>query len=159
MTTDTAPFEPGNPEGPIDVANEVTLLDLENEETYTARIVSALTVDDILATEDPADEPEGDTTISQPFDFTVRGYIESTANPQIPDSCGIDLTLVLDASGSIQSLKCGRDGSSGGARLPRCTEEHWLVRASDSIRDCHPGVRAPATTIDDAALDPRGRPR
>ncbi len=62
VTTDTEPYQPGNPEGPIDAANEVTLLDLENEETYTARIVSALTVDDILATEDPADEPEGDTT-------------------------------------------------------------------------------------------------
>ena len=75
----------------------------------------------------------------------------TVANPLIADSCGVDVTLVLDASGSIQS--------SNAVSKVRNAAEAFL----DSLRNTKSTARvtqfatvtqelAPYTLVDDAAL-------
>lgn len=81
--------------------------------------------------------------------------IDPVANPPIEDSCGIDVTLVLDASGSIQSSNAVDDVRNAAAAF------------LDSLRNTDSTARvtqfatfsedlAPPTLVTDAALEQTG---
>ena len=116
MRTDTQPLTENIPEDVENADRWVTVFDVQPDETYTARIVSALTDQDIFDTTEDADPaaPPSDVTVSQPLPFTIPRYIQSAGNPPLAAKCGLDFGLVLDSSGSIgnaiSSLKTAANG-------------------------------------------------
>ena len=77
-------------------------------------------------------------------------------NPEIEEKCGLDVTLVLDASGSVQSSHAVERRARRGRGVPRCPVEHGVDRPGHAVRHRGPRSWRPAPSVDDRSLGPGG---
>lgn len=88
-------------------------------------------------------------------DSPAAADVPSDANPPIEQSCGLDVTLVLDASGSVSSSHAVEDvRDAGSTLLDALTNTNSTARVTQfaSLSE----QLAPRTGIDDAALERDG---
>jgi hypothetical protein len=81
--------------------------------------------------------------------------IAPAPNPQIEESCGLDVTLVLDASGSVSSSNAVDDvRNAADAMLTSLSGTNSVARVTQFATVAQ--QLAPSTLVDDASLAPQG---
>ena len=93
--------------------------------------------------------------VAGPGAAPAMAAVTPVANPEITEKCGVDLTLVLDASGSVQqsnAVNQVRDAAE--AFLDALSNTGSTARVTQFATVAE--QLAPSTVVDDASLGPNG---